>query len=143
MYINNQNNNKSFPPPWVCAGGGGGGVKYFVIVWLWSTSSYHNLVSFLYIVCFCQWLYIWFSLDLINDTAIFYIWPTCLINTRCYVFRFSCHKLAYLNVNFCEHISEAGIELLGQTHSLTSLDISGCNCGDQVLTYTVSGCVTW
>ncbi|KAK2141506.1 hypothetical protein LSH36_1090g00105 [Paralvinella palmiformis] len=44
-----------------------------------------------------------------------------------------CHRLAYLNVNFCEHISEAGIELLGQTHSLTSLDISGCNCGDQGL----------
>ena len=43
-----------------------------------------------------------------------------------------CHNLAYLSVCFCEHISEAGIELLGQTHSLTSLDISGCNCGDQV-----------
>ncbi|XP_064633493.1 F-box and leucine-rich repeat protein 13-like isoform X2 [Lineus longissimus] len=44
-----------------------------------------------------------------------------------------CHSLAYLSVCFCEHISEAGIELLGQTHSLTSLDISGCNCGDQGL----------
>lgn len=41
-----------------------------------------------------------------------------------------CHNLTYLSVCFCEHISEAGIELLGQTHSLTSLDISGCNCGD-------------
>lgn len=41
-----------------------------------------------------------------------------------------CHSLTYLSVNFCEHISEAGVELLGQTHSLTSIDISGCNCGD-------------
>ncbi|XP_070192734.1 F-box and leucine-rich repeat protein 13-like isoform X2 [Littorina saxatilis] len=44
-----------------------------------------------------------------------------------------CHNLTYLNVNYCEHISAAGIELLGQTHSLVSLDISGCNCGDQGL----------
>ncbi|KAL5014145.1 hypothetical protein ScPMuIL_008415, partial [Solemya velum] len=44
-----------------------------------------------------------------------------------------CHSLAYLSVCFCEHISEAGVELLGQTHSLTSLDLSGCNCGDQGL----------
>ncbi|CAL1538996.1 unnamed protein product [Lymnaea stagnalis] len=44
-----------------------------------------------------------------------------------------CHSLTYLNVNFCEHISEAGIELLGQMHSLVALDISGCNCGDQGL----------
>ncbi|XP_060578635.1 F-box and leucine-rich repeat protein 13-like isoform X2 [Ruditapes philippinarum] len=41
-----------------------------------------------------------------------------------------CHNLTYLSVCFCEHISEAGIELLGQTHSITSIDISGCNCGD-------------
>ncbi|XP_076469222.1 F-box and leucine-rich repeat protein 13-like isoform X1 [Babylonia areolata] len=44
-----------------------------------------------------------------------------------------CHNLTYLNVNYCEHVSEAGIELLGLTHSLVSLDISGCNCGDQGL----------
>lgn len=44
-----------------------------------------------------------------------------------------CHSLTYLNVNFCEHISEAGIELLGQIHSLVALDVSGCNCGDQGL----------
>ncbi|CAH1783301.1 unnamed protein product [Owenia fusiformis] len=44
-----------------------------------------------------------------------------------------CHNLSYLSLCFCEHISEAGIELLGQTHSLTSLDLSGCNCGDQGL----------
>lgn len=43
------------------------------------------------------------------------------------------HNLAYLSVCYCEHISEAGIELLGQTHSLVSLDISGCACGDQGL----------
>lgn len=44
-----------------------------------------------------------------------------------------CHNMTYLSVCYCEHISEAGVELLGQTHSLTSLDISGCNCGDQGL----------
>ncbi|XP_050412952.2 dynein regulatory complex subunit 6-like isoform X2 [Patella vulgata] len=44
-----------------------------------------------------------------------------------------CHHLVYLSVCFCENISEAGIELLGQIHSLTSLDLSGCNCGDQGL----------
>ncbi len=44
-----------------------------------------------------------------------------------------CHNLGYLSVCYCEHISEAGVELLGQTHSLASLDISGCNCGDQGL----------
>lgn len=35
-------------------------------------------------------------------------------------------------MSYCDHISEAGIELLGQTHCLTSLDLSGCNCGDVV-----------
>jgi len=49
-----------------------------------------------------------------------------------------CHSLAYLSVCFCEHISEAGIELLGQTHSLVSLDISGCACGDQGLSAVCS-----
>ncbi|XP_059176773.1 F-box and leucine-rich repeat protein 13-like [Physella acuta] len=44
-----------------------------------------------------------------------------------------CHSLTYLNVNYCEHISEAGIELIGQIHSLVALDVSGCNCGDQGL----------
>ncbi|XP_048257618.1 dynein regulatory complex subunit 6-like isoform X5 [Haliotis rufescens] len=44
-----------------------------------------------------------------------------------------CHSMTYLSVCFCEHISEAGIELLGQTHSLISLDLSGCNCADQGL----------
>ncbi|XP_052780096.1 dynein regulatory complex subunit 6-like isoform X2 [Mya arenaria] len=44
-----------------------------------------------------------------------------------------CHNLTYLSLCFCEHLSEAGIELIGQIHSLTSVDISGCNCGDQGL----------
>lgn len=44
-----------------------------------------------------------------------------------------CHSLIYLSVNYCEHISEAGIELLGLAHSLVSLDITGSNCGDQGL----------
>ena len=53
-----------------------------------------------------------------------------LVDRRPFLCR--CHSLTYLSVCFCEHISEAGVELLGQTHSLISLDISGCNCGDQV-----------
>ncbi|XP_013411676.1 F-box/LRR-repeat protein 13-like isoform X1 [Lingula anatina] len=44
-----------------------------------------------------------------------------------------CMSLTYLSVCFCEHISEAGIELLGQTTSLVCLDISGCRCADQGL----------
>ncbi|KAK3101016.1 hypothetical protein FSP39_000289 [Pinctada imbricata] len=43
-------------------------------------------------------------------------------------------NLVYLSVCYCEHISEkSGIELLGQLHNLTSLDISGCNCSDEGL----------
>lgn len=42
-------------------------------------------------------------------------------------------NMVYLSVCFCEHISEkSGIELLGQLHALVSLDISGCNCSDEV-----------
>ncbi|XP_064606246.1 F-box and leucine-rich repeat protein 13-like [Liolophura sinensis] len=44
-----------------------------------------------------------------------------------------CQNLVYLKVCFCEHISEAGIELMGQMQSVVSLDISGSNCGDQGL----------
>ena len=47
-------------------------------------------------------------------------------------FYFSCHSLAYLSVCFCDNISEAGIELLGQAQHLISLDITGCKCGDVV-----------
>ncbi|KAL3853207.1 hypothetical protein ACJMK2_016766 [Sinanodonta woodiana] len=40
-----------------------------------------------------------------------------------------CPNLTYLSICYCEHITESGIEMLGQT-KLTSLDISGCNCGE-------------
>ena len=43
-----------------------------------------------------------------------------------------CQSLIYLSLNFCECISPAVIDLLGQMSSLTSLDISGCNAGDPV-----------
>ncbi|KAK2190189.1 hypothetical protein NP493_87g05013 [Ridgeia piscesae] len=44
-----------------------------------------------------------------------------------------CSNLVYLTICFCDHISEAGIELLGQTSCIVSLDISGCHCSDQGL----------
>ncbi|KAI0212426.1 Dynein regulatory complex subunit 6 [Lamellibrachia satsuma] len=44
-----------------------------------------------------------------------------------------CSNLVYLTICFCDHITEAGIELLGQTTCITSLDISGCHCSDQGL----------
>lgn len=42
-------------------------------------------------------------------------------------------NLNYLNLSFCENINESVLELLGQAPNLISLDISGCNCGDQSL----------
>ncbi|XP_063407958.1 F-box and leucine-rich repeat protein 13-like isoform X2 [Mytilus trossulus] len=41
--------------------------------------------------------------------------------------------LTYVSLCFCDHISENGIEILGQMHSLTSLDISGCKVTDKSL----------
>eukprot|EP00118_Oscarella_pearsei_P012154 m.86967 g.86967 ORF g.86967 m.86967 type:complete len:805 (+) comp36521_c0_seq1:152-2566(+) len=44
-----------------------------------------------------------------------------------------CHRLTYASFCFCEHISDAGVELLGNLPSLISLDLTGCNIGDQAL----------
>ena len=54
--------------------------------------------------------------------------PIVTLVTVCY----RCSSLVYLTICFCDHISEAGIELLGQTSCIVSLDISGCHCSDQV-----------
>lgn len=41
-----------------------------------------------------------------------------------------CHNLMYANFSYCEHITDAGIELLSSIPTLISLDISGCNITD-------------
>ena len=43
-----------------------------------------------------------------------------------------CHKLVYACFSYCEHIFDAGIELMGQMKSLVYLDLRGCNIGDEV-----------
>ena len=42
-----------------------------------------------------------------------------------------CHNLVYASFCYCEHVTDAGVELLGTLTSLTSLDLSGCNVQDQ------------
>lgn len=37
----------------------------------------------------------------------------------------------YASLCYCEHVTDAGVELLGTLPSLTSLDLSGCNIQDQ------------
>ena len=38
----------------------------------------------------------------------------------------------YLNLSFCEHISDTGVELLTQLSNLIDLDVTGCSLTDQV-----------
>lgn len=46
--------------------------------------------------------------------------------------RFRCRNLVYASFCYCEHVTDAGVELLGNhLTSLTSLDLSGCNIQDQ------------
>ncbi|CAB4012185.1 F-box LRR-repeat 13-like, partial [Paramuricea clavata] len=61
-----------------------------------------------------------------------------------------CHNLTYCSVCYCEHVTDAGLELLATLPSLVSLDISGCNIQDHGLSslgnssrlrdITLSGC---
>ena len=44
---------------------------------------------------------------------------------------FRCHNLVYASFCYCEHVTDAGVELLGTLPSLMSLDLSGCNIQDQ------------
>jgi len=41
-----------------------------------------------------------------------------------------CFSLMYANFSYCEHVTDAGIELIAVLPSLTSLDVSGCNITD-------------
>ena len=41
-----------------------------------------------------------------------------------------CHNLTYCSICYCEHVTDAGLELLATLPSLVSLDISGCNVQD-------------
>ena len=42
-----------------------------------------------------------------------------------------CHNLTYCSICYCEHVTDAGVELLSTLPSLVSLDVSGCNIQDQ------------
>ena len=43
-----------------------------------------------------------------------------------------CKSLTYLNLSYCEHITDAGVELLGQMPSLVHIDLRGCFVTDAV-----------
>ncbi|XP_039373609.1 dynein regulatory complex subunit 6 isoform X5 [Mauremys reevesii] len=44
-----------------------------------------------------------------------------------------CHNLAYLNMRYCESVTDTGIEALGNMTSLISIDISGTTVSDMSL----------
>ena len=65
-----------------------------------------------------------------------------VLRTSFYVLRFQniflsyfsclrCSSLTYANFSYCDHVTDAGVELLGTIPSLTSVDLSGCNISDQ------------
>ncbi|XP_032221277.2 dynein regulatory complex subunit 6 [Nematostella vectensis] len=41
-----------------------------------------------------------------------------------------CHNLVYASFCYCEHVTDAGVELLGTLPNLISIDMSGCNISD-------------
>lgn len=43
-----------------------------------------------------------------------------------------CHELTYLHLRYCENVTDAGIEALGNMSSLISIDISGTSISDMV-----------
>jgi len=43
-----------------------------------------------------------------------------------------CRSLVYVSFCYCEHITDAGVELMGHMPSLISLDLTGCCLTDQV-----------
>lgn len=47
------------------------------------------------------------------------------------LFTYRCASLTYINLSYCEHVTDAGVELLGMILSLISIDISGCLVQDQ------------
>ncbi|NWX99839.1 DRC6 protein, partial [Nothoprocta ornata] len=44
-----------------------------------------------------------------------------------------CHNLTYLNLRYCENVTDTGLEALGNMSSLISIDISGTNISDMGL----------
>ena len=38
--------------------------------------------------------------------------------------------MAYANFSYCEHVTDAGVELLAAIPTLISVDLSGCNISD-------------
>ncbi|GAB0175713.1 dynein regulatory complex subunit 6 [Grus japonensis] len=44
-----------------------------------------------------------------------------------------CHELTYLHLRYCENVTDAGIEALGNMSSLISIDISGTSISDMGL----------
>ncbi len=44
-----------------------------------------------------------------------------------------CKNIEYLSLCYCEQIEEDGIDLVGTIENLVSIDLTGCNCGDNVL----------
>ena len=53
-----------------------------------------------------------------------------VINISCFFISDRCISLTYANFSYCEHVTDAGIEILAVLPSLVSLDISGCNISD-------------
>ena len=49
----------------------------------------------------------------------------------CFFRLLRCLSLVYANFSYCEHVSDAGVELLATLPNLTSLDLSGCHLTDQ------------
>lgn len=58
------------------------------------------------------------------------MWRQLSVYLNYYFSLFRCHALAYVNFSYCEHVTDAGVELLATISSLISLDLSGCNISD-------------
>ena len=54
-----------------------------------------------------------------------------MLRVNCHLFFSRCNSLTYLNLSYCEHVTDAGVELLGTILSLMSVDLSGCLIQDQ------------
>lgn len=53
------------------------------------------------------------------------------LHSEFWTFFFRCHSLTYISICYCEHVTDAGVELLATLPSLISFDVSGCNIQDQ------------
>ena len=55
-----------------------------------------------------------------------------MLHVRAVCVPYRCTKIAYACFSYCEHITDAGVELLGQMKSIVHLDVRGCNITDEV-----------